>query len=34
MNDEAAKFIATLSDGSTIVSHEGHWTEVPGERKP
>lgn len=34
MFDEAPKFVATLSDGSTVVQDEGHWTEVPGERKP
>jgi hypothetical protein len=34
MSDADLKWVATLSDGSTAVEHEGEYTEVPGERKP
>lgn len=34
MTDANLKWVATLSDGSTVVEHEGEYAQVPGERKP
>lgn len=34
MSDADLKWVATLSDGSTAVEHEGEYVEVPGQRKP
>jgi hypothetical protein len=34
MSDDTARWVATLSDGSTVAEHAGEFQIVPGERKP
>ena len=34
MADARVRWVATLSDGSTVVEDSGEFVEVPGERKP
>lgn len=31
---DAAKWVATLSDGTTAAEYTGEWQIIPGERKP
>lgn len=34
MADANIKWVATLSNGDTVVEKSGEWVEIPGERKP
>jgi hypothetical protein len=34
MSDDTARWVATLSDGSTVTEHAGDFKLVPGERRP